>query len=54
MTEVTRAELVAAVKRMKRDDWTDEDRQMVVRLPPHERDTILLLSALLDAHPVEE
>jgi hypothetical protein len=54
MTELTNDEIRAAVERMKRDDWSDEDRQQVIRLPANERDMIMLIAALLDGHPEEE
>jgi hypothetical protein len=53
VTELSRDEVALAVARMKQDDWDDAARAFVLRLAAHERDTVLLLAALLDAHPEE-
>ena len=34
--------------------WSDEDRAWLDRLPPEEREVVLLLAAHLGARPVED
>jgi uncharacterized protein YegP (UPF0339 family) len=52
VTDLTRSELDRAITQIR--DWPNPDthRAMLLRLPPNERDHILLLAALLDATPV--
>lgn len=54
MTDLTKVEVERAIQRMKRSDWSQDDRDMLLRLEPNERDMILLLAGELDAHPVSD
>ena len=49
---LTRAEQVTGIDRIRQ--WPTEERRFVAALPPGERDTVILLAALLEVRPVDE
>lgn len=51
MTDLSRAEQETGASRIR--DWPAEERRAVISLPARERDTIVLLAALLDITPCE-
>jgi len=51
MTELSRVEQETGASRIRA--WAPEGRRAVIRLPARERDTIVLLAALLDITPSE-
>jgi hypothetical protein len=52
VTGITRAEQDAGITRIR--TWPPEERRFVARLENGERDTVILLAALLDIEPVED
>jgi hypothetical protein len=52
VTELTREEQNAGIGRIR--TWIPAERRFVARLQNGERDTVILLAALLDVRPVED
>lgn len=49
---LTRAEQEAGIFQIR--TWPTVERRFVAALPPGERDTVILLAALLEVRPVDE